>query len=109
MITENQIREMSDDIVRKFNPEKVILFGSYAYGTPTPHSDVDVLVVLPFEGRSTAKAIEIRQAIRANFSVDLLAYRGDYLKWRVDNEDFFLRDVVTKGKVLYEAADVRVG
>ncbi len=51
MITSAQIRRVSDEIVRRFRPERIILFGSYAYGTPTEDSDVDLLVVLPFEER----------------------------------------------------------
>jgi predicted nucleotidyltransferase len=109
MVTQSQIRELSDDIVRKFNPEKVILFGSYAYGTPTPDSDVDLLVILPYEGRRRAKATEIRSAIGARFPLDLLAYPREYVEWRVANEDYFLREITTKGKVLYEAADPRMG
>jgi uncharacterized protein len=103
MVTTEQIRELCDKIVHEFHPERVILFGSYAYGTPTEDSDVDLLVVLPYEGRSTAKSAEIRGRVHADYALDLLAYRPDYVRERIEIEDFFLRDVVTHGKVLYEA------
>ena len=64
----SQIQEFSRVIARQFQPEKIILFGSYAYGEPTSDSDVDLMVVKPFEGRSVHKEIEIRQAIRATFA-----------------------------------------
>lgn len=47
MISQTDIQATCDDIVREFAPLQIILFGSYAYGTPTEHSDVDLLVVMP--------------------------------------------------------------
>jgi len=71
-ITLEQIQEYSDRIAAEFKPERIILFGSYAYGTPTADSDVDLLVVMRFEEDSARKATEIRQVVRAGFPVDLL-------------------------------------
>ena len=95
--------KVSDEIVRRFQPERIILFGSYAYGTPNEDSDVDLLVVLPFEGRTAKQAIAIRSAVYAGFPMDLIPITPDRLKHRLEIEDFFLREVVQKGTVLYEA------
>jgi predicted nucleotidyltransferase len=103
MITPFQIQQVSDEIARRFQPERIILFGSYAYGTPTEDSDVDLLVVMPFEGRKSKQAIEIRRAVYAGFAMDLIPITPENLKYRLGVEDFFLREVVDKGKVLYEA------
>ncbi len=103
MITPAQIQHVTDEIARKFQPDKIILFGSYAYGTPTEDSDVDLLVVLPFEGRKSKKAIEIRSAVSAKFAMDLIPITAERLRHRIEIEDFFLREVVERGKVLYEA------
>lgn len=103
MITAAQIQSVSDEIARRFQPERIILFGSYAYGTPTEDSDIDLLVVLPFEGRRAKKSIEIQSAIRVEFPMDLIPITPERLKHRIEIEDFFLREVVEKGKVLYEA------
>lgn len=103
MITPAQIQRVSDEIARKFQPERIILFGSYAYGIPTEDSDVDLLVVMPFEGRKAKKATEIRLAVRAGFAMDLIPITPERLKYRIEIEDFFLREVVEKGKVLYSA------
>ncbi|MGC2692443.1 MAG: nucleotidyltransferase domain-containing protein, partial [Desulfobaccales bacterium] len=59
MVEDQTIQELCDRIVREFQPERIILFGSYAYGNPTPDSDVDLLVVLPFEGKNLLKSLEI--------------------------------------------------
>ena len=109
MITQSQIRQVSDEIARKFRPERIVLFGSYAYGTPTEDSDVDLLIVMPFEGRRSKQAIQIRSAIHAGFPMDLIPITPERLKYRLECEDFFLREVVTKGTVLYEANHAGMG
>lgn len=109
MITPAQIQSVCDEIARRFRPERIILFGSYAYGTPTEDSDVDLLVVLPFEGRRAKKAVEIRSAVYAGFAMDLIPITLERLQHRIEIEDFFLREVVEKGRVLYEADYAGVG
>ena len=108
MVTQEQIHALSDDIVEKFHPDRVILFGSYAYGTPTEDSDVDLLVVLPYEGRRAEKALEIKSAVNAKFPLDLIPHPDSYLRERIELGDFFLREIVSKGKILYESTDTRV-
>ncbi len=103
MIETSQILSVADKIAEQFRPERIILFGSYAYGTPDEDSDVDLLVVMPFEGRKSRQAIEIRSAVRAGFPMDLIPITPERLKHRLEIEDFFLREVIEKGKVLYEA------
>jgi predicted nucleotidyltransferase len=66
------IQQVVTQIVQEFHPERVILFGSYASGTPTPESDVDLLVVMPCEGKETRKAIEILHTIAPKIPIDLL-------------------------------------
>lgn len=105
MIPSAEIKELSDRIAREFQPERIILFGSYAYGTPTEDSDVDLLVILPFEGKGAWKSLEILQKTNPNFAVDLLARTPEEIDRRLGWNDYFLREIIEKGKVLYEAAD----
>jgi len=109
VVSPQRIQQVTEEIARRFHPDRIILFGSYAYGTPTEDSDVDLLVVMPSEGRDIKKAIEIRQAIGVNFAMDLLVYDPDYLRQRIEWEDWFLREITQKGKVLYEADHAGVG
>jgi uncharacterized protein len=102
MIETRKILELSQQIAEAFEPERIILFGSYAYGTPTEDSDVDLLVVLPFEGKAFRKAAEILNSVNPKFSVDLLVRTADEIQQRVEWGDFFLREIMEKGKVLYE-------
>ncbi len=103
MIETSQILSVADKIAQQFRPERIILFGSYAYGTPNKDSDVDLLVVMPFEGRTARQAIEIYRVIYAGFPMDLIPITPERLKHRLEIEDFFLREIIEKGKVLYEA------
>ena len=93
---------MAERIVREFNPERIILFGSYAHGTPGPDSDVDLLVVLPFEGKTWRMASEIRGRIRPRFPLDLLVRSPEQLHRRLNETDAFMREITQEGKVLYE-------
>jgi uncharacterized protein len=104
MIDMNAIREVTERIVQEFQPERIILFGSYAYGTPTPDSDVDLLVIVPFEGKAPRKSLEILNKVDPKFSVDIVVRTPEQVQQRLTWNDFFLRDIMEKGKVLYEAA-----
>ena len=109
MIARQKIRKFAAEVARRFKPRKIILFGSYAYGKPTEDSDVDLLVIMPFEGRSSEKATEIRLRVRSTFPLDLLVKTPDTVRKRIAMEDFFLREITQKGKLLYEAAHAGVG
>jgi predicted nucleotidyltransferase len=104
MATLEQIRDVARRIGEEFSPQRVILFGSYAYGKPTRDSDVDLLVITPFKGRSVEKSVEIRLKIRPPFPVDLLVRTPQKVQERLAMGDCFMREILTKGKVLYEAA-----
>ena len=97
-----KINDLCRQIVKEFNPQKIILFGSYAYGKPNADSDVDLLVVMPFEGRNSQKAIEIISNIKTKLPLDLLVRTSEQVKQRIEMDDFFMQDIIFKGKVLYE-------
>jgi len=103
-----KIKDLCQQIVENFNPQKIILFGSHAYGKPNADSDVDLLVVMPFEGRDSQKAIEIRTKIQTTVPLDLLVRTSEQIRTRIEMEDFFMREINEKGKVLYEADNARM-
>jgi predicted nucleotidyltransferase len=102
-ITRRAISSFARQVARQFKPEKIILFGSYAYGRPTEDSDVDMLVIMPFEGKGAQKATEILLATDPHFPIDLLVRTPEQIRTRVKLGDFFIREITQKGKVLYEA------
>jgi predicted nucleotidyltransferase len=101
--TPKQIQGVCDQIVRWFHPERIILFGSYAYGNPSPDSDVDLLVVMQYEGSSREQAAKIRSLIDTPVALDLLVRTPEQISERLAMGDFFLSDITTQGKVIYEA------
>ena len=103
VIGADSIQKVVAQIVQEFHPERVILFGSYASGTPTPESDVDLLVVMPCEGKETRKAIEILHTIDPKIPIDLLVRTPERLEQRLTWNDFFLQEIMEKGQLLYEA------
>jgi predicted nucleotidyltransferase len=109
MIELEKIVSFSDSLVHEFQPNCVILFGSYAYGTPSDDSDVDILVVLPFEGKPVRKTLEILRKLNPKIPVDLLVRTPEQVKERMANNDWFLWEVFEKGRKLYESNDSRVG
>jgi predicted nucleotidyltransferase len=103
MITMRQIEDVSRRIAAEFEPERILLFGSYAWGAPSPDSDVDLLVILPFEGKAVAKSVEMRLKIKPPFPVDLLVRTPEKIHERLALGDPFIRSILEEGKVLYEA------
>jgi uncharacterized protein len=105
MINPQQITQLTQQIVAIAHPEKVILFGSYAYGQPDQDSDLDILVILPFDGHWAYKAVEIRQQLPiGNFSLDLITRTPQQVKTRLAIGDPFIREILEQGQVLHEPA-----
>ena len=100
------IRAIADYIAEKFNPEKIILFGSHAYGTPTAWSDVDLLVVMDTPKGELETAVAISESLPTlTFRVDIIARSKKVIEKRKKLGDWFLIDATEKGKVLYERID----
>ncbi len=103
MIGMNEIESLRDSIVRAFRPRRIVLFGSYAYGKPTEDSDLDLLVILPFEGKPARKAIEIRSKLNPKVPLELLVRTPEQVANRIADHDWFMREIMERGRVLYEA------
>ena len=103
MVDTHQIQGIGRTIAKQFNPRQIILFGSYAYGTPTEDSDVDLLVVMDHDEPSARKAAEIRLALPSNIPMDVIVRSPQRVKERLDMEDGFIGDICNRGRSLYEA------
>ena len=104
VVTIRQIKRYCDAIARAFRPEKIILFGSYAYGRPHRDSDVDVLVILPDAKRHGRRpSLAIRRKIPAGFPVDILVKDTRDIADRLREGDSLLEEIVNRGRVMYEA------
>ena len=101
-VTLAQIDRMVKRIARKFRPEKIILFGSHARGEAGPDSDVDLLVVMAFEGSALDKAVEIRGALHDDLvPVDVIVTKPEEFSWRKEVIGTIEWPAAREGKVLY--------
>jgi len=97
------IRAIAKHIANRFNPEKIILFGSHAYGKPTAWSDVDLLVVMETPKGEVETSLEIRKSLPLlMFGLDIVVRSSQVIERRKKLKDWFLIDITEKGKVLYE-------
>ncbi len=97
-----QIQQMVRRIVKKFDPDTIILFGSHARGQAGPDSDVDLLVVMPVEDSKRAKQLEIRIALHdIHIPKDIIVSRPEEFQWRKDIVGTIEYPAVREGKVLY--------
>ena len=102
LVNRRLVQSYCDAVAQEFRPQKIILFGSYAYGQPTADSDVDLLVILPFRGNDVAKAIQIRSRFDTPFPMDLLVRKPEFIATRLRERDMFVEAVMTQGRVMYE-------
>jgi predicted nucleotidyltransferase len=99
------IRAVVKLIANKFSPDEIILFGSYAYGKPTPWSDVDLLVVMETPKGELETSLEIIESLPPTlFSLDILARSRQVIDDRKALGDAFMREITSKGKRLYARA-----
>lgn len=90
-------------IVTELKPEKIILFGSYAYGNPTPDSDVDLLVIMDTKGSYKERYLAVARLLRPRlFPVDIIVKTPKEIEKALKTNSFFTKEIYTKGVVLYE-------
>ncbi len=89
-------------IIRQYKPEKIILFGSYAWGRPTKDSDFDLCIVKKNKKDFLTETRKIRRIIDGKIAVDLIVYTPNEMKRRFEMGDHFFKQIIKKGKTLYE-------
>jgi predicted nucleotidyltransferase len=103
-----EIRRFARQVAERFHPDRIILFGSHAYGVPHADSDVDILVVMPTRNQLD-QAAKISIEIDPPFPLDIIVRKPHNLQWRLEERESFHTEIVTKGKVLYEKKHARLG
>jgi predicted nucleotidyltransferase len=104
MIQRREIKSWCERVAQEFRPDKIVLFGSYARGTPTEDSDVDVLVVMPLPRgqRDVRQAAAIRERVRASFPMDVIVRSPRQIARRLAQGDGFIADILRHGRLMYE-------
>lgn len=105
IVKQNIIKKITHKIVKKLRPEKIVLFGSFAWGKPKQDSDIDLFVVK--ETNDPWKTTyEIRNQLDDfHESFDIVVYTSKQVKKRLELGDQFVKDILGKGKVLYEKSN----
>ena len=101
-VTMDNLPDLCRRIADRFDPRKIILFGSRAYGTPHEASDFDLLVIMDFSGRGFRKALEVYDSLGYPYPLDLIVKTPDEIRQRYQEFDPLIREALDKGRVLYE-------
>jgi predicted nucleotidyltransferase len=102
-VTEEILAEIVRRIVTVFAPQKIILFGSYAYGTPSVDSDVDLLVIQKTNLQRVERSVAISELILPRpFPVDILVKTPNEIQEALNKNDPFIKEIISRGRVLYK-------
>lgn len=99
---QKNIKKISNKLARKYKPEKIFLFGSWAWGKPTKDSDIDLLIIKKTREEFLKRQLRVRKIINGEFPVDLIVKTPEEMQKRIELGDFFYEDIVKKGKLIYE-------
>ncbi|OFX27871.1 MAG: hypothetical protein A2X08_04150 [Bacteroidetes bacterium GWA2_32_17] len=106
MIDAIKINEVIKKITLNYNPDSIILFGSYAFGTPNSDSDLDLLIIKQTELPRHQRASEVRKYLYGMMiPMDLLIYTPNEFEAEKNQKYSFLNSIITNSKVLYERKD----
>ncbi len=99
---QKEIEDITRQIVKKYKPEKIILYGSFASGEPTKDSDVDLFIVKRTKKKRTQRHLEIdRMLLDRTLPLDILIYTPEEIKNRLSLGDFFIENIINQGKIIY--------
>lgn len=104
MVSKADIRDIVRRITERFDPERIVLFGSHAYGTPTPDSDLDLLVILEFSGPAYMTAARIREALPMTIPMDVIARTPSQMRDATGQASPAVEEAIRRGIVLHERA-----
>ena len=97
------IKRLTELLIEAAKPKRIIMFGSYAFGTPAEYSDLDLLVIMRYVGSGLRKAVEILNRVKPRIPVDLVVRTPEEIQERMKANDFFLAEIFSRERVLYEA------
>lgn len=103
MIGIDKINEIVNKIAGLYDPDKIILFGSYAYGIPTENSDLDLLIIKDSVEPPPDRTMQILKMLYGSMiPMDLIVYTNNEIKESLSKKYSFIYHAITNGKILYE-------
>jgi predicted nucleotidyltransferase len=91
------IKKISEEIKKKFNPQKIVLFGSYAYGIPKRSSDIDLFIIMDTQLPVREQAFLIRKEIKSFIPIDIIVRTPQQVEERIKMGDYFIKQIIQKG------------
>lgn len=97
-----EVKEIVQALKVNYKPEKIILFGSLANGKTNESSDIDLMIIKQTKKNPWERAAEVDRFIKHNLPVDFLVYTPEEVKERIQINDFFIKEIMERGQVIYE-------
>lgn len=97
-----KLKVITKRIVAQYDPEKIILFGSYAWGKPNKDSDFDLFIVKKGKGNFLSEQNKVRRIIDGEIAADILIATPAEVKRKLTFGDFFFKEIIKKGKSVYD-------
>ena len=105
MIGTDKINEIVEKIASGYNPDKIILFGSYALGNPNENSDLDLFVIKESDLPRPKRVVKVRKMLFGSMvPMDIIVYTPEEIELAIENKFSFVYEVLNTGKILYEPA-----
>lgn len=98
------INQITETIKKEYQPEKIILFGSYAYGKPSPSSDLDLFIIKETNKERRERFVEVKKLVydpKRTVVFSPLVYTPTEVEERLSLGDDFVNEILEKGEVLY--------
>lgn len=106
MITTDIIAEIVNKIATGYDPDKIILFGSYAAGDPNENSDLDIFIIKDTDIPRPQRTIQVRKMLYGSMvPIDLIVYTPQEIDDSKENQYSFVHEVINKGKIIYERSN----
>ncbi len=101
-LLEKELQRIFDLLVKQYNPRKIILFGSLAKNSIHESSDIDLLIIKESEKRHLERIDEVMQLTHPRVGMDIFILTPNEIKQALKNENRYLEEIITGGKLLYE-------
>lgn len=102
MTPEKRVKNLIDQIVQGYQPEKIILFGSSARSAPRPESDIDLAVIKETKAKFPERLKQIARIAKTWEPVDILVYTPQEWQQALAKDNYFIKEISKTGKVVYE-------
>ncbi len=107
MIKEEEIQKLAEKIAKKYKPEKIILFGSFAWGKASVDSDIDLFIIKKTDKKKTERKLEVKKIINGSFPVDVLVYTPKEVEHSINKDkNLFIEDILRNGKIIYDNSKI---